>query len=78
MKIMICSKCAEEFELEDGKLRFANVCANCSVPTREQRARLLADDERRYKSLVAAVQANIRNHKQERENEIRLTRPSVR
>ena len=69
MKIMTCSKCAEEFELEDGKPGFASVCLPCSVPTPEQRARLLADYERRRKSLVAAVQTNIRHYQQEREIE---------
>lgn len=74
MKIMICSKCAEEFELEPSKPGVTNVCPQCSVPTPEQRARLQADDERRRKSLVAAVQTNIRHHKRERETEIKLDR----
>jgi hypothetical protein len=71
MQTVTCSKCAEGFELEGGKPGAANICPNCFVLTPKQWARLLADDQDRRKSAVAAVQTNIRHHKREREAESR-------
>jgi hypothetical protein len=74
MKKMTCSQCVEKFELLPGKPGRSNVCPRCSVPSPEQRARQLADAERRHKSLVAAVQSNAHHHELERKSDLNLMR----
>jgi predicted nucleic acid-binding Zn-ribbon protein len=67
---MTCTKCGEEFELDDGKPGYANICPNCSVPTPEQKARQLAYADSRHKSLTASQRTNERRRDEERKQDL--------